>query len=359
MRLGILFPRLPPAFDAIGEHTHRLASSLTLREQTVVVSADPPPPGALYESARPEPGEGLLDCLPRVVAEERLECLVIQYNPFSYAHRGVGRRLRRAIHSVRRQGPATRIVLLVHERESDPDSIKLAILGRLHRLELARILPLCDMTISSTEAWGEFLVRLGARRVRTLAVGSNISVFPAGPRPAVQNGGKILIGTFGKPHNSKLSDWVAEAERATAGEADWLHIGPAGDRMSSGRMTGVVSESLASHHLQSLDVFVGPFRRGFSERRGSIAAALAHGLPVLTTIGVDTGPDLRSLNAKVYLAGEADDLAGFLERLDRLISTPRLRQSLGTEAASYYYRSLDWPVLAERLQTCLKGLWQD
>jgi glycosyltransferase involved in cell wall biosynthesis len=109
-------------------------------------------------------------------------------------------------------------------------------------------------------------------------------------------------------------------------------------------ITGHCDEADVSAHLLAADIGVLPFADGASLRRGSLLAALAHGLPVVTTLqtndqGRTTKEDARALghssfalrpftdgeNVLLVPPGDAPALEAAIERLAR---DARLREQL-------------------------------
>jgi glycosyltransferase involved in cell wall biosynthesis len=351
LNIGLVFPRLPPAFDAIGEHTHRLAKALSVIARVRVFAEDPAPQGAPYAHSllQSTPAD-----LPGAVASHPVDWLVVQYNPFSYARRGIGTGVRRALQEIRSRSAATRTALLIHEKGSDPDSVKLRIYGAAHRWELHRMLPRFDHVITTTGAWTKVLEDVSGSKVPLLPVGSNINRQPITrneARRALGIGDSLVVSTFGKMHNSRLGSWVRDAAvRPTDKRLSWVHIGPESARVSEAQqVTGVVDEQTVSLYLLATDLFLSPFRRGVAERRGSVAAAFSHGLPVLTTIGPDTGKALRAAEGALYRGVPCADRDGFLGALQDLLDQSSQRDQLGGRAREYHDRFLTWPALAERL----------
>jgi glycosyltransferase involved in cell wall biosynthesis len=87
------------------------------------------------------------------------------------------------------------------------------------------------------------------------------------------------------------------------------------------RITGHCDESSVSAHLLAADLAALPFTDGASFRRGSLLAALAHGLPVVTTASAPTPsvPGVPSLldgvNTLLVPPEQPEALAQALERL--------------------------------------------
>ncbi len=121
--------------------------------------------------------------------------------------------------------------------------------------------------------------------------------------------------------------------------------------------TGFVPEPEVSASLLASDICVLPYRDGVSLRRGTFMAALAHGLPIVST---------RYPVAKAHIPNPAehwhpselrggsnillvppDDEALLADAISRLIASPRLREHLGQEARALSGR-FSWPQIARQ-----------
>jgi glycosyltransferase involved in cell wall biosynthesis len=98
-----------------------------------------------------------------------------------------------------------------------------------------------------------------------------------------------------------------------------------------------------SAHLLAGDVCVLPYRDGASFRRGSLMAALEHGLCLVSTRPAEA--DLvDGENCRLAPAGSPQALAGIL---DELADDEVARRRLGFEAANLAKR-FGWPAIAEK-----------
>jgi glycosyltransferase involved in cell wall biosynthesis len=115
--------------------------------------------------------------------------------------------------------------------------------------------------------------------------------------------------------------------------------------------TGPLSLTDVSAALQSCDALVFPFDDGASFRRSSLAAALAHGCPVVTTLRPDGRSGVPGFEHERDLLlippGDAPALAAALNRLrdDRAL---RARLGIGARNAS---QLLEWPTIAGAIAT--------
>lgn len=103
--------------------------------------------------------------------------------------------------------------------------------------------------------------------------------------------------------------------------------------------TGALSAEDLSRHLSACDVMVQPFTDGVSTRRTSVMAALAHGLPIVTT----SGPLTESFwdeNGAVLLA-PAEDLQAQAQATERLLANPEQRSRLSCAALKLYDERFD------------------
>src|SRR5207248_8710803 len=92
-------------------------------------------------------------------------------------------------------------------------------------------------------------------------------------------------------------------------------------------------------HLLACDLMVQPFEDGVTTRRTSIMAALAHGVPTVTTRGRLTEPLWRASGA-VGLAPAGDPTALATVAAD-LLAEPRRRQRLGAAGRATYDEFFD------------------
>jgi glycosyltransferase involved in cell wall biosynthesis len=107
--------------------------------------------------------------------------------------------------------------------------------------------------------------------------------------------------------------------------------------------TGYLPDVEVSASLLAADVCVLPYRDGASFRRGSFMAALAHGLPIVTTHPRVPLPDL--VDGQNVLLVPPDDAAATAEAVARLWAASELRTALG-EGARRLARRFTWDQIA-------------
>jgi len=109
------------------------------------------------------------------------------------------------------------------------------------------------------------------------------------------------------------------------------------------RYTGFVCEAEVSAAFYASDICVLPYRDGASYRRGSLMAALAHGMPIVTTIPRVHVPGLsEGSNVALVPEGKVELLA---ERIAALADDAEERERL-SRAAKDLARQFDWDAIA-------------
>jgi len=119
------------------------------------------------------------------------------------------------------------------------------------------------------------------------------------------------------------------------------------------RAQGELNAASLSRHLQVCDILLQPYADGASSRRTTLMAALAHGLPVVTTFGRLSESVWR--DSEAVAAVPAGDLPAATRAVHDLVSQPEQRRRLGTAGqATYEARfSLSHVIDALRSDTCL------
>ncbi|MFK8184209.1 MAG: glycosyltransferase [Phormidesmis sp.] len=108
--------------------------------------------------------------------------------------------------------------------------------------------------------------------------------------------------------------------------------------------TGFVQGKEKDLLLQGSSVFVLP---SFSENFGvAIAEALAAGLPVITTPGVQISPEISAANAGLIVEGTEDEL---VRSIEILIDSTSLRHMLGENGRKLAKERYSWQVIAHQL----------
>jgi len=107
--------------------------------------------------------------------------------------------------------------------------------------------------------------------------------------------------------------------------------------------TGYTSPEQVSANLLAADVCLLPYRDGISFRRGSFMAALAHGLPVVTTTPAVELPELKH-RRNIYLVPPAAPVA-LAEAVVTLRENPTLREELAAGSLALA-RAFRWDSIA-------------
>jgi glycosyltransferase involved in cell wall biosynthesis len=109
--------------------------------------------------------------------------------------------------------------------------------------------------------------------------------------------------------------------------------------------TDYVEGSEVSANFWACDICVLPYRDGVSFRRGTLMAALAHGMPIVSTQPTLAIPEIvEGENMALVPPGDAEALAA---RIRDLAASPQLRSRLERGAAELAQR-FSWEFVAER-----------
>jgi glycosyltransferase involved in cell wall biosynthesis len=111
--------------------------------------------------------------------------------------------------------------------------------------------------------------------------------------------------------------------------------------------TGYTPQPDVSANLLASDICVLPYRDGASFRRGSFMAALAHGLPIVSTRPRVDAPELR--HGENILLAPPDAPVALAEAIARLASDTELRRRLG-EGAARLAQDFTWGKIAEKTE---------
>jgi glycosyltransferase involved in cell wall biosynthesis len=111
--------------------------------------------------------------------------------------------------------------------------------------------------------------------------------------------------------------------------------------------TGYTPQTEVSANLLASDICVLPYRDGASFRRGSFMAALAHGLPIVSTRPRVDVPELRHGENILFVPPDAP--VALAEAIARLAGDADLRRRLG-EGAARLAQSFTWEKIAEKTE---------
>jgi glycosyltransferase involved in cell wall biosynthesis len=110
--------------------------------------------------------------------------------------------------------------------------------------------------------------------------------------------------------------------------------------------TEYLERAEVSRHLQALDVYIDTATAGASTRSTTLAAALAHGLPIAAYRGPETSELFGTCRAlRLVPPGDTQALA---EAVAALIKDPGARRELGECARLLAADHLAWVMLARR-----------
>jgi glycosyltransferase involved in cell wall biosynthesis len=117
--------------------------------------------------------------------------------------------------------------------------------------------------------------------------------------------------------------------------------------------TGFTAPEEVSANLMASDVCLLPYLDGASFRRGSFMAALAHGLPIVSTLPAVETPELRQ--GENILLAPPDEVEALAQRVLTLMADQDLRRRLG-EGARHLSRRFEWDRIARETLTLYRDI---
>ncbi len=242
------------------------------------------------------------------------------------------------------------------------------VIAAANRVMAAVLVRACTRAYVSIPGWVPLLRRLGGGRVPIAwtPIASNVP-FDAPPegverRRAEMTGGcpvALMVGHFGTygllvtqslaPVLRDLLDRRADVRvlllgangdrwrrELTGGRADWS------DRVVA---PGSLPAAAVAEYLKACDLMIQPFPDGVSSRRTTVMAALANGVPVVTTIGALSEPIWADGPVAAAAAGDVGRLA---ELAAELLDSPGRRAELGRAGRRMYDEqfAIGWTVEA-------------
>jgi glycosyltransferase involved in cell wall biosynthesis len=372
MRLDLVFPKLPPALDGIGDHTAHLASALSARDCTVrVLTAQrdwAPLPNVEVERAfHTRTRRGILD-LVDCVHTRSPDWLLVQFEQFSYGRWGLNPFLPLALHRLR--SAATQTAVMFHEDYMPATDLRSAVIGLWQKPQFWTLGRAADVAFFATEPRTRRYDSLFSdTSVHHLPVGSNIpdvGADRARERDRLNvDADDFVVGLFGSAHASRLLSYADAAVTACARDRPGtrvLYVGPDGPQVRTALTAdvpvtdaGALPAEDVSRCFAAMDLYLAPFRKGVSTRRGSFLTGLQHGVATVTTQGRATGPLLSARHEEAFLAPDCSSRRAFVDAVRRLTLSPDARPALAQRGQAFYRQHFSWPTVAERLLRALNA----
>lgn len=288
------------------------------------------------------------------VREHRAEAVLLHYSVFAFSRRGVPLGVPGLAARLRK----LRVPLLIFAHELACPWADRGWRGAMQAAtQRAALLPLLSVAARVFVTTPERVEWLTARRwllwcpATFVPIASNIAPHPSSEGVSPVRG---RIGLFSFSDRALAADLlvgaVADAARST-GLAQLVLIGgpgpdsPAAERWRAAAsavgcsltFTGTATEAEVSRQLAACEVVVLPDPGGPSPRKSSLAAALAHGRPVLALDGPNTWQEFID-SAAVEVADASRN--AFAAALDQLLREADRREALGARAKSFYESTL-------------------
>jgi len=247
--------------------------------------------------------------------------------------------------------------------------LRRSVQGAVHRVMALLAARHATRVFVATPAWAKLLKPLlrKGQSVSWLPVPSNIPLADdpdgiARLRKRYAPRGGALLGHFGTFETSIATTLfqclpiVLREDRATCA----LLLGRGGEVMRdllvrrhselADRIhaTGALGAEDLSRHLSACDVMVQPYSDGITSRRGTLMACLAHGRPVLSTVGQLSEPLWSETEALVCVP--VNDVAALTSELTRVLNDSAKRRCMRDAAAKLYTQYFDLKHTITRLR---------
>ncbi len=371
MRIGILSPSFPPNREpcGVGDFTKKLVPELVRCgvEVVVLTGFDYTGPdeagGASVVRVARKWGPGSLLKIARTVREREVEALLVQYAPDLYPPTPHWIHVLPAV--MKLLAPGVPAVFSMHTVGVSTPASKA---GASFMIWTAPAILATNEEI--THLIGKYLPSM-LRKTYEIPIGANIEPPPGGREEARRKvreetglGVKdMILSHFGFYYPGKGVEQILEAAGKWKVEGRVFRLFMIGGRRENDSgfylalqeraaslglseeviWTGYVASGRVTEILLASDLFLAPYEGGVSSRRGSLMAALVHGLPVLSTPSkIGTRYFREGENFAAVSFGDADALAA---EGAALMDDPERRAGLhaGADALTKLF---SWPVIA-------------
>ncbi len=363
-RWAILTGEYPPQHGGVSDYTRLVAEGLAAVGDEVAVYAPPQglgpdsaPPGVQVRRLPDRFGLRGLPWLDRELVRCRPDRVLIQYVPHAFGWNAMNLPFVAWV-LIRRVRRRDDVRVMFHEVAFPwvRRPMRHNVLAAVHRVMAAVMLRACTRAYVAIPGWLPLLRRLGAGRlpIAWTPVPSNVpeeastSAVAARRAELTMNDPTVQLvchfGIYGPSVTRALGPVVRELLDRRP-DVRLLLLGAGGDRwrgeVAGGRADwrarmiapGSLPAPLIAGYLRACDLVIQPYPDGASSRRGSLMAALANGVPVVTTIGVLSEPVWADGAVAAAPAGDAELLARLA--LD-LLDCPERLAELGLAGRRLY-----------------------
>jgi glycosyltransferase involved in cell wall biosynthesis len=285
--------------------------------------------------------------------EQRPDAIVLHYASFAYAHRGVPLLLGPTLAAIRRSGAP--VIALMHELAYPwRGGARGALWAASQRAALVPLVRSSSAVIVTTEQRSQWLASrrwLPRRAIAVAPVFSNLP--PPHPQVAVDDS---LVGLFGYAYEGAAVAIVLDALTELRGHAgavvlellgapgpetevgrEWRHGARQRGVADALRFSGRLPAQELSDALARCAALICAASPGPTSRKGTLAAELASGRPVVALDGHLTWSELVEQDAARVVAANPAALAG---ELARLLSDTGARDALGARGREFHERRM-------------------
>jgi glycosyltransferase involved in cell wall biosynthesis len=367
--IDILTKTLPPVRNAIGEHSEKIAIELA-KTCNVKIYCNSDEfvsgiPNVTVVQSFTNGGRGRFANLLELIVNSESNRLLLQYNPFCWGRRGWAMDLVSLLRDVKFCRRDLVFAVMFHEIYNMSPGIKSWVMRLYQKHQFRSLVASADVCFFSTDTWRKkFLIDYPLKHFVDLGVGSNLPKSSLNYDDARLRFGytsrEFICCVFGGDHPSRLFDMIESAFAAITTKlrgsktVRLVCIGHSRhkwkDSNNNVQTLGWLAPQEAADTIVAADLLINPFSDGVSTRRGSVMAALQHGVPVMTTDGICTEDIWQKLANKGVLLGTLNS-SGDWERsavvFCKSVISNRLEYS--TNLRSFYEQNFDWPVTASKL----------
>ncbi len=362
--------RWPPLMDGVGDYTHQLSLQLVEQGNEIAVLCN----ATVAQHTVKEQGITVLPVIQNwnaletigrlntALREQQPEVVIWQYVPHAFHDKGLPYLAPVLIAQCRR---FTTTLVFFHEVRTkiNPSRIKSILLGGPMYILSALIHSIANASATSNPGYLALLKAYG-KVARMIPIGSNIPA--ANQREAITTGRQFILGAFGM--NLRGQEAILDALSQMKGQHEGVQllvIGGVSKKAQSAinqrakelglndriRFTGFLPIEALAEQLDKVNLYLmlepshsADTWTGTSTRSGTLAAAMARGLPVLGVRGELSDPSLE----EVFFWLDELNGHGLVRIFERCLNDRNLLTEKGKSSKKYFERYLTWPHIANQ-----------